>query len=585
MLRAARFTLCVLGIVALFSAEAHAAVYVCDPAGGQASNPGTADAPWGALSEVASSGKLGKLQGGDTVLLRSGRHGSVSFGGENADFITIAAAPGQRPELARLEITQGRKWIVKGLAISPSFGEGYKGTIATLGERGESSELILEDCFIFSALDSSDWDVEKWKGANSGVNLGRHGKGLLAKNNYIFNTRFALNLCGYDCAAEANVICNFSADGIRMTRDGQRAEYNVIKNAFVSMGDGDANHDDGIQCFLFNKGTGTMRKLTVRGNIVINREDENQKYKNTMQAIGFFDGPLIDFLVEKNVVEVIHWHGVSLYDAQNCTIQDNACFTKWPDEHKARPWVMLGSKLGQSRGNTVKNNLAHTFNFKADPEVKAEGNEKITEEKFKARLSELEAEINAKYGKYHPVAKYARLGMEKGEAEAPAAGQASKAAEKAPAADPVIAVAAPVPVPEAIALSDTQLAPWQARLMACAKEAVSAGQQPVVFVKLFGAQAEKLKLAGADEREITLMVQGNRMPWAWTKLDRDDRYNVARGVLDEARAPTLAIAAVWAAAATKREQAEEWLAKARQVAKSDELALVDEAQAMLAPPR
>jgi hypothetical protein len=37
-----------------------------------------------------------------------------------------------------------------------------------------------------------------------------------------------------------------------------------------------------------------------------------------MQGIGFFDGPLVNFTVEDNVVCSETWHGVALYDAQGC---------------------------------------------------------------------------------------------------------------------------------------------------------------------------------------------------------------------------------------------------------------------------
>ncbi|MCZ7643938.1 MAG: right-handed parallel beta-helix repeat-containing protein [Planctomycetota bacterium] len=563
----------VLALALLCASAAHAAVYYCDPAQGNASNPGTAEAPWGKLEDCV--GKLSSLHGGDFVLLKSGRHGNVSFGGSNDGVVTIAAAPGQRPELSRLEITQGKGWHVKGLAISPSFGEGYKGAIVTLGERGESSQIVLEDCYLFTAPDHSGWDAAKWMSANSGLTLGRHGDGLAAKNNYIYNTRFAMNLCGINQVAEANVISDFSADGMRMTRDGQQALYNVVKNVYVSDGDGDANHDDGIQCFLFNKGTGTVKNLTLRGNLIVNRERDDQPLKNTMQGIGFFDGPLIDFLVEKNVVLTEHWHGVSLYDAQNCTIQDNACFTRW--ESRLKPWVMLGSKQGQAKGNTVKNNMACSFNFKADAGVTAENNTPVTKEKFDARMQELLAEIEQQYGKYHPVAKFARLGTEQGENAPPQAVAAAERKAEAPAesaAAPRAAEPAPPPI------SPEQLASWQPRLTAYLAAATKDGKRPTVYVKLFGKQPEKLKLTACTEKDVTLLVQGNPMPWAWEKLDPEDRFNVIRAAADEADATSLALAAVWAGAVGRREDAEQYLAKARQVMKEPEKALVAEAQAL-----
>jgi hypothetical protein len=104
---------------------------------------------------------------------------------------------------------------------------------------------------------------------------------------------------------------------------------------------------------------------------------------------------------------VNHYHGVSLYDAQDCTIQDNVCFSRWPE--RMRPWVMLGQKKKLASGNTVRNNLAHSFGFKADAKVRAENNQLVTEEMFRQRQAELAALIDGKFGKLHPVAKRPRL--------------------------------------------------------------------------------------------------------------------------------------------------------------------------------
>jgi len=279
-----------------------------------------------------------------------------------------------------------------------------------LGEQGgeESAELIVEDCFIYTALDTSGWTAKDWmQKTASGVWLGRHGRAHVARNNYILNTRFGINLCAPDCLAEGNVVANFSADGIRVTRDGQTFQYNVIKNVFVNARDGDDNHDDGIQTFLFNVGTGTLRNVTLRGNIILARESDDMPFPNELQGIGCFDGPLVHFTVEKNVVGVNHWHGITLGDAQGCSILDNVCFSRWSG--RARPWVQLGQKKNQATGNTVRNNFAHSFDFKADAAVQAESNQEVTEAVFNQRLAELARDIDQRFGKRHPTTQRPRL--------------------------------------------------------------------------------------------------------------------------------------------------------------------------------
>jgi hypothetical protein len=162
-------------------------------------------------------------------LIRSGWHGVIRIArGYNDQFITVAADQGHAPQVGWIEIGEGRKWRLRGLTVSPSLApsplERVPHDLVMLGERGgeESAELVVEDCFIYTALDASGWTAQDWvQKTASGIWLGRHGRGHVARNNYILNTRFGINLCAPDCLAEGNVVANFSADGIRVTRDGQ----------------------------------------------------------------------------------------------------------------------------------------------------------------------------------------------------------------------------------------------------------------------------------------------------------------------------------------------------------------------------
>ena len=63
----------------------------------------------------------------------------------------------------------------------------------------------------------------------------------------------------------------------------------------------------------------------------------------------------------------------------------------------------------QARGNTVRNNLAHSFSFKADAEVRAENNLPVTQAAYNERLAKLSALIDRKFGALHPVAQRPRL--------------------------------------------------------------------------------------------------------------------------------------------------------------------------------
>ena len=418
----------VCGVLALMLTSARAATFYCDPARGAATGDGSVDHPWRIIEEVIRSGKIdlrgpqgnvantnAVVKAGDSILLRSGWHGVLQINaGYNEKPITIAAAPDNAPAVGFVGIGEGCNWTVSGLTVSPSLApsplERPPRHLVSLGERGgeQSTNLLVENCFIYSVLDTTGWTGKDWvKKPANGISLGRHGRRHIARNNYVLNTRFGIELCAPECIAEGNIVENFSGDGMRVTRDGQIAQYNVVKNNFVGARDGDDNHDDGIQVFLFNVGTGTVRDVTLRGNIILQREKDGLPFPNGLQGLGCFDGPLVNFLVESNVVCVNHFHGISLYDAQNCTIRNNTCFSRWSG--RAQPWVMLGQKKNQAASNIVRHNFAHSFQFKADQAVKSENNQQVTEAIYKDRLKSLAAVINEKFGQIHPVAKRPRL--------------------------------------------------------------------------------------------------------------------------------------------------------------------------------
>lgn len=406
-----------------------AATFHCDPVRGGPEGNGSAERPWGALQEVVARNLIrwheadGRCLNpdapcgpGDTLLLHSGWHGVLRIAtGYNPRPVTIAAAPGSAPRLGWIEIGRGARWILRGLRVSPSLApaplEHVPRYLVSLGEHGGEAdrELVVEDCFIYTSLDSSGWQPADWLQAANGIWLGRHGRDHLARNNHILNTRFGIALCAPGCVAEGNVVENFSADALRMTRDDQIARFNLIKNIFVNARDGDPNHDDGIQAFLFNLGRGTLRRLRVEDNVILERETAGLPWPNNLQGIGFFDGPLVDFVVRGNLVQVDAYHGITLGDAQGCLIESNVVAAASPGR-QGRPWIMLGRKRHDPRGNIVRHNRAEAFHLDLDPQLQAEGNAPVDRAIFERRLGELRARMEARFGVRHPVSGRPRLG-------------------------------------------------------------------------------------------------------------------------------------------------------------------------------
>ena len=387
-------------LITLCLSSAFSATYVSKP--GAQGGDGSKSRPWPALQECIEHGHLNKLKAGDTLFLLEGYHGHAVFTGKNEGMVTIAGVPGQDVRLSRLSLKNGDKWHIKDMRISASFGEPYKGGMVGI----DGGMNIIEGCEVFGVDDHKGMDVAAWKAINSGVFIGRNSKGSIIRNCYVRNTRFAMGLDGYDSIAEGNIIENYSADGIRMTRDNQIARYNVIKGAFAGMGQGDKNHDDAIQCFLFNRGTGTMRNLTINYNYIMGFGGHEEPFAATNQGIGLFDGPLIDFHLEGNVVMVGQWHGLSVYDGQNCTIKNNVVWTDF--KSKAQAWIMLGSKQKKSKDNTVTDNYASRFKLRQPGTVES-NNKKVTKQISDQAKADLEKRISDLYSPYHRVAKRHRF--------------------------------------------------------------------------------------------------------------------------------------------------------------------------------
>ncbi|NRA39452.1 MAG: hypothetical protein HRU15_15030 [Planctomycetes bacterium] len=378
-----------------------AASYVSDPVKGSKTGSGSKESPWPSLQECVSSGKIRKLKSGDTLYLLSGYHGSAKISGNNDDYVHIVAAKGHTPQLSRLEIN-GTKWHVRGLQISPTFGGSvYEKYVVTFAEGSGSSYITVEDCFVYGVLDSSNLTVKEWKDINSGIFMGRHGSGHILRNNYVLNIRFGISMCSTDSLSEANIVENYSGDAMRMTKDGQKSQYNILKWAYATAKDGDANHDDAIQCFLFNKGKGTLRKLHIEKNIIQGHNDSVGNLAASNQAIGFFDGPLLDFTVTGNVIMTDHFHGVSLNDAERATITRNVVWSKWTSSSKRKPWIQLSTKGRTTvKDNIVTDNYAFSFRLKGKNTTEA-NNKPVTKEIYDIAYKELAIEIAEKFGRIH----------------------------------------------------------------------------------------------------------------------------------------------------------------------------------------
>jgi hypothetical protein len=375
-----------LGLTLLFALPAPlcAAEFHVDPQRGTPGADGSAARPWRSLQEVFQQGLVesrawdslpyndqrrlvpknpgAPVKGGDTIWLRSGDYGDLQIQGYyNADTITIAAAEGHTPRFHSILLRSGSQWTLRGLHISPEFGAGRQPRtmidLESHGWQGPVRDVLVEQCVLRSAKDTSAWSAEQWNSrAANGIEA--DGTRITIRHNQLKNVNFGISVSASQALVEHNTIENFSGDGLRGLGDHSVFQHNVVKNCY----DVNANHDDGFQSWSHGPqgvGTGQVVGMVLRGNVIINYEDPDQPHRGALQGIGCFDGMFVDWVVENNVVVVDHYHGITLGGARGCRIVNNTVI----DPNNVRPGpaaVRVGShKNGTpSSGCTVRNNLA-----------------------------------------------------------------------------------------------------------------------------------------------------------------------------------------------------------------------------------
>lgn len=372
------------------SSSAWAKDFYVDPQNGAPSptNDGSQAKPWRTLKEVvdaklietqnweklpyAAGAKLvpknagAPVKAGDTIWLLSGYHGDVAITGYyNSAPITIAAAPGQKPELAALLLRSSSHWVVRGLHVSPSYAPSYaKKTMIAIenhGHSGPSEEIIVEDCQLASVPDITAWTAADWN-AKAANGISAAGTKITLRRNTLRNVNFGLSVSSSHSLVEHNVVDSFAGDGMRGLGDYTTFQYNRVQNCY----DVNDNHDDGFQSWSVGAdgkvGTGTVTGIVLRGNVIINYTDPNQPLKGPLQGIGCFDGTFVDWVVENNVIITDHWHGISLYGAKNVRVVNNTVLDV-NNTTPGPPWIKITAhKNGTApSGCVVRNNLATAF--------------------------------------------------------------------------------------------------------------------------------------------------------------------------------------------------------------------------------
>ena len=359
-------------LVCLAVPAVQAATYHVNPATGSMSNPGTASQPWSTLEAVFAANKT--FASGDEILLYSGYHGAPTVKGNNAGTVTIRPATGATPKFRNVSVSSASRWDIAGLDICPenvAAGTIYK-TTALVQIADTCSRITVRDCNIRGANSIDGWGLTDWD-TKVGRAFRTDAQYTTLSNNRISNCQFALSIQKPAKFSNfiGNTIQNFSHDAIVALADDCLYESNVVTDAYVDNDDHTGSqHDDFFQSWstadgVSGTGTGTVYRVTVRGNKFISRTSSSGNFRCDPHGIGLFDGYYEGWVIENNLVVTDHWHGIAVYGAINCKITNNTVvqnpFTSENDAENMKPWIKIEkhkTRSTASTGNLVRNNIS-----------------------------------------------------------------------------------------------------------------------------------------------------------------------------------------------------------------------------------
>lgn len=275
---------------------------------------------------------------------------------DELDHITIQAASKAKVLINGIKISEAEKIKIRGMMVYAPEDELSKACIE-IDEK--SKQVFIENCLIQTNEDAENWSFDQWKSkAKSGMfNYASH---VFINNNLISQTFHGIENNGPHCQFNYNIVDRFAGDAVRNTADDSRFEYNTLKNAIISdYSAPDGNHDDLFQAWTFDE---PVKNVRLSHNIAIDFADENLKLAaDTVQGLACFDGFIVDWTIENNLVLMDHPHGIALFGAKDCKVLNNTIARNPFKRHvfESEPWIMIHNhKNGSpSSGSILKNNL------------------------------------------------------------------------------------------------------------------------------------------------------------------------------------------------------------------------------------
>lgn len=297
-----------------------------------------------------------------TIYLKTGDYGAINLDGQS----NLVLTPSHKnvPTFSKINITNSSTCILTGLKIGQPNPLGQKDAYISIDSL--SNGITISNCIIEANPNTKNWTPKEWGQAANGILS--YGKQCIFRHNLLRNIHHGIETKGNSNIINNNIVIRFAGDAIRNTGDFNVFEGNYLADAIVDdYYDKGGNHDDLYQSWTFGA---PVKNLIFRNNIAINCTDtiNNLLTSKNVQGIACFDGFEENWIIQNNLVIVEHPHGIALFGADSCLIDNNKIipnpFNKYQFESK--PWIMIANhKDGRpSHNNTITNNLSSVYNIK-----------------------------------------------------------------------------------------------------------------------------------------------------------------------------------------------------------------------------
>ncbi|MEP2026209.1 MAG: putative Ig domain-containing protein [Reichenbachiella sp.] len=352
-------------IIVTVSTPPTGTVYYLDPVNGDMANDGSQANPWSSLAAVAYIAPT--IADGATLYLMNGDHGTPYV--QNYTFtngITITPLSGHNPTVTSISLNNCTNWTFDGVLFDGTNSTITKDGFLVTGD-ANSHHITFQNCTVQSAVSSSTWTKTDWyNNVKGGIDM-RAGY-ITVSNTTIKNTYHALSLRGDHSTVTSNLIDNFAGDAIRGLGSFSTYEYNTVRDCYID--DYSIQHDDGFQAYNLDSDP-KIEGVTLRYNKILLFEDpitqfviDNNLIGSLMQGLIITDGYADSWVVENNLIVNQQAHGISLYGARNCKVQNNTVVQHpyFTDTTVPRIYLDDQGKTGQTNfSNVIRNNIAGQF--------------------------------------------------------------------------------------------------------------------------------------------------------------------------------------------------------------------------------